>query len=298
MTPTSALAGRRSGGVPPRRRPAGRLRPGRVLAIWLPVGLFLAFTLLPIYWLVVSSLKGPVELFAFPISYWPERPTLANYVRALTETRLVQLYLNSLIAAGGTCLALVALMIIGGYAMARFDFPGRSLVLALFLAAQLLPPVVMLVPVFSMFAALGLLNTRGALVVIYVVTLLPFSVMTMRSFYAAIPVELEEAAMIDGCTRLGALFRVLLPVALPGLVATTIYGFINSWNELLFAVMLVQSPRLQTIPVGLMSMTDEARTEYGMMLAIAVLALAPSLLLFGVIQRWLTAGLSAGAVKG
>ncbi len=280
------------------RRAARRIRWGRVLAIWLPVAFFLAFTLLPIYWLIVSSLKGPGELFAFPISYWPEQPTFGNYIRALTETRLAQLYLNSLVAAGGTCLALIALMIVGGYAMARFDFPGRSLVMMLFLAAQLLPPVVMLVPVFTMFAALGLLNTRGALVVIYVIMLLPFSIMTMRSFYASIPEQLEEAAMIDGCTRLGALFRVVLPVALPGLVATTIYGFINSWNELLFAVMLVQSPNLQTIPVGLMSMTDEARTEYGMMLAIAVMALAPSLILFGIIQRWLTTGLSAGAVKG
>jgi len=292
---TSVLARREAAAQP---RSALRIRWGRLFTIWLPVAGFLAFTLLPIYWLVVSSLKGPGELFAFPIAYWPDNPTLENYTRALTETRLGQLYLNSLFAAGGTCLVLIALMVVGGYAMARFDFPGRSLVLMLFLAAQLLPPVVMLVPVFTMFATLGLLNTRGALVVIYVIMLLPFSVMTMRSFYAAIPEQLEEAAMIDGCTRLGALFRVVLPVALPGLVATTIYGFINSWNELLFAVMLVSSPNLQTIPVGLMSMTDEARTEYGMMLAIAVLALAPSLILFGSIQRWLTAGLSAGAVKG
>lgn len=292
---TSVLARREAAAQP---RSVLRIRWGRLFTIWLPVAGFLAFTLLPIYWLVVSSLKGPGELFAFPIAYWPDNPTLANYTRALTETRLGQLYLNSLFAAGGTCLVLIALMVVGGYAMARFDFPGRSLVLMLFLAAQLLPPVVMLVPVFTMFATFGLLNTRGALVVIYVIMLLPFSVMTMRSFYAAIPEQLEEAAMIDGCTRLGALFRVVLPVALPGLVATTIYGFINSWNELLFAVMLVSSPNLQTIPVGLMSMTDEARTEYGMMLAIAVLALAPSLILFGSIQRWLTAGLSAGAVKG
>lgn len=281
----------------PRAR-AARLPWARRLAIWLPVTFFLLFTLLPIYWLVVSSLKGPGELFAFPIAYWPQEVTFENYLRALTETRLASLYVNSLVAAGGTCLALVGLMVIGGYAMARFDFPGKTLVLVLFLAAQLLPPVVMLVPVFTMFSSLGLLNTRAALVVIYVIMLLPFSVMTMRSFYAAIPEQLEEAAMIDGCTRLGALFRVVLPVALPGLVATTIYGFINSWNELLFAVMLVQSPNLQTIPVGLMSMTDEARTEYGMMLAIAVMALAPSLILFGIIQRWLTTGLSAGAVKG
>lgn len=275
-----------------------RLPVDRLLGIHLPAWFFLAFTLFPVYWLINSSLKSGAELFAFPPAYWPQAPTLDNYVRALTETRLGQLYLNSLFAAGATCVALMVLIIFGGYAMARFSFRGKSVVLALFLAAQLLPPVVMLVPIFTMFNAAGLLNTRAALVVIYVVTLLPFSVMTMRGFFAAIPVELEEAAMIDGCTRVGALFRVVLPAAVPGLVATSIYGFINSWNELLFAVILVASPRLQTIPVGLMSMTDESRTEYGMMLAIAVMALVPSLALFGWIQRYLTSGLAAGAVKG
>jgi multiple sugar transport system permease protein len=243
-------------------------------------------------------LKPEADLFSFPPRYWPEAPTLANYTAALTETRLGLLYLNSIVTAGLTCAALIVLIIFGGYAMARFRFPGRAIVLALFLLAQVLPHVVMILPVFSIFRAAGLLDTRAALVVTYVAILLPFAVMTMRGFFEAIPVELEEAAMIDGCSRIGALFRVVLPAALPGLVATSIYGFINAWNELIFAIILVSSPNVQTLPVGLMSMTDETRTEYGMMLAIAVLALIPSLALFGWIQRYLTTGLAAGAVKG
>ena len=156
----------------------------------------------------------------------------------------------------------------------------------------------MILPVFVIFRTIGLVDTRAALVLTYVAILLPFSVITMRGFFESIPVELEEAAMMDGCSRVGALFRVILPVSVPGLVATLIFGFISSWNELIFAIILVSRPNLQTLPVGLMSMTDETRTDYGVMLAIAVLALLPSLALFGWVQRYLTTGLSAGAVKG
>lgn len=275
-----------------------RRRLDRTLTIGLPVAFFLVFTLFPVYWLVNSSLKASNELFTFPPRYWPEAPTIANYVRAMSETRLGALYVNSLVVATVTCLALFALIVFAGYAMARFKFRGRTTLVALFLLGQVLPHVVMLIPAFVLLKAVGLLNTRLSLVLVYVVILLPFSVMTMRGFYQSIPRDLEEAAMIDGCSRVAALFRIVLPAALPGLVATTIYGFINAWNELIFAVILIASPDLQTLPVGLMSLSDEMRTEYGLMLATAVLSLVPTLVLFGYIQRFLTGGLSAGAVKG
>jgi multiple sugar transport system permease protein len=270
----------------------------RALTIGVPVAFFLTFTLFPIYWLVNSSLKPAAELFTFPPKYWPDAPTLANYTKALFGTRLGALYVNSLAVATLTCLGLFVLIVFAGYAMARFDFKGRTTLIVLFLLGQVLPHVVMLIPAFVLLKFFGLLDTRASLVIVYIVILLPFSVMTMRGFYQSIPRDLEEAALIDGCSRVGALFRVVLPAALPGLVATTIYGFINAWNELIFAVILIASPKLQTLPVGLMSLSDEMRTEYGLMLATAVLALVPSLALFGYIQRFLTGGLSAGAVKG
>jgi multiple sugar transport system permease protein len=275
-------------------------RPGiaRTLGIYGPVAALLLFTLFPVYWLINSSLKPSAELFTFPPRYWPQHASLANYLDAVTRTRLGTLYLNSLWVSSLTCVALMVLIVFAGYAMARARFRGKALVIGLFLVAQILPQVVLLLPFFTMFKVAGLINTRWALVVAYTVMTLPFSVLTMRGFFATIPVELDEAAMVDGCGRTSALFRVLLPAALPGLVATSIYGFINAWNELILAVVLISSPKLQTLPVGLSSLIDENRTEYGMLMAIAVLSLVPSLAFFGWIQRYLTTGLSAGAGEG
>jgi multiple sugar transport system permease protein len=270
----------------------------RVLIIGVPALLFLTYTLFPIYWLINSSLKSASELFTFPPRYWPAAPTLQNFSNALTQTRLGRLYLNSLMIASLTCLALLITIVFSGYAMARFRFRGKSVVLLLFLLTQMLPHVVLLAPLFTIYRHLNLINTPWSLVITYTLVWLPFSVMMMRNFFAAVPVELEEAAMVDGCSRTSALFRVVLPVALPGLVATSIFGFINAWNELIFAVVFINSPYIQTLPVGLSSLIDENRTEYGMILAVAVLALIPSMILFGYIQRYLTTGLAAGAVKG
>jgi len=266
--------------------------------VYLPIGLYLIFTLFPIYWLVNSALKPSNELFRFPPLYWPRHLTLQNFADAWSTTRLGTLYVNSLIVSGLTCLLLLALVIFGGYGMARFRFRGKSLILVLFLLAQIMPSVVLLVPLFTIYKHMGILNTRMVLVITYTITLLPFSVLLMRGFFDSIPEEMDEAAMVDGCGRIGALLRVVLPAALPGVVATTIFGFINAWNELVYAVIFISSPTIQTLPVGLASMIDEQRTDYGMLLAIGVLALVPSLMLFAYIQRYLTQGLTAGAVKG
>jgi multiple sugar transport system permease protein len=274
------------------------LRYVRGATIAVPSFMFLAFTLFPIYWLINSALKGPDELFTFPPNYVPRNPTLANFISALTETRIGSLYASSVIVALATCAILMILIVFAGYAMARFRFRGKSIILLVFLLAQMLPHVVLLVPLFTLFRTMGIGNTYFSLILTYVFTWLPFSVLMMRSYYYNIPKEVDEAALVDGCTRTSALFRVVLPIALPGLVATLIFTFINAWNELIYAVVFIRSTQLQTLPVGLKALMGENRTEWGMVLALAVYALVPTLILFGYIQRYLTSGLSAGAVKG
>lgn len=273
-------------------------RMGRDALLYGVGGLFLVFTLFPIYWLINSALKGSREIFSFPPNYLPLEPTLVNFQSALTQTRLPALYLNSLIVALLTCLVLFVLIIFAGYALSRYKLRGKSLILILFLIGQMLPHVVLLVPFFTVFRTMGIINTYWSLVLIYVFTWLPFSVLMMRSYYDNVPVEIDEAALVDGCNRFTALVRVVLPSAVPGLAATLIFAFINAWNELIYAVVFISDPNLQTLPIGLRNLMDENRTDWGMVMAIAVLSLIPTMILFGYIQRYLTSGLTAGAVKG
>jgi multiple sugar transport system permease protein len=270
----------------------------RALSIY-PLALVLVvFTLFPIYWVVNSSLKPDSELFHFPPLYWPSQINLRSYIDAIHNGRLASFYLNSMIVAACTCLATLVLVVFAGYSMSRFRFRGKGVIILIFLLAQMLPAVVLIAPLFTIYSMLNLVNTRWVLIISYTIGSLPFCVLTMRGFFDSLPQEMEEAAMVDGCGRTGALFRVLLPLALPGLVATSIFAFIDAWNELIFAVMFISSSSLQTLPIGLNLMIQEKRTEYGLLLALAVLALIPSLFLFGYIQRFLTTGLSSGAVKG
>ncbi len=270
----------------------------RGLAIYPLALVLIVFTLFPIYWVVNSSLKPASELFHFPPLYWPSQINLRSYINAIQNGRLASFYLNSMIVAAGTCLATLVLVVFASYSMSRFRFRGKGVIVLMFLMAQMLPAVVLIAPLFTIFSVLHLVNTRWVLIISYVISSLPFCVLMMRGFFDSLPQDMEEAAMVDGSSRTGALFRVLLPVALPGLVATSIFAFIDAWNELIFAVMFISSTSLQTLPVGLNLMIQEKRTEYGLLLALAVLALIPSLFLFGYIQRYLTSGLTAGAVKG
>lgn len=272
-------------------------RHSKILSVYLPLAFFLAFTLFPIYWLASSSLKSGREIFSFPPTYFPKALTFENYQQVL-QSRIMRFYLNSIVVATITCAILCVLIIFAGYSLARFKFKGKSVIMMIMLLAQIIPQVALIVPLFTILSEARLIDTRWALILPYVFIFIPFSVLMMRSFFQSIPDNLDEAAMVDGCGRLGALLRVVLPAAVPGLIATIIFAFINSWNELVFAILFINDPKLQTLPVGLASMQDEFGADYSQILTVATLALLPSVVLFGFIQRYMTTGLSAGAVKG
>lgn len=264
----------------------------------LGLGAFFVFVTFPLYWMVVTSFTPERELFIWPLRYFPVAPTLENYVVTLLRTDIPRYFANSLTVASlaSACTLLVA--VLGGYALARYQFRGKQVTLLIFLATQMMPIVVLIVPLFITFRTLGLLNTLYSLMIVYTVFNIPFCTMMMQGFFAGVPVELEEAAMVDGCNRFGAIVRVAVPLARPGLIATFLFAFIGAWNELLFAVMFLNSDANFTLPVGLYMFISKYDIHWGRMMAGATLALIPALIVFGVVQRYMVRGLALGAVKG
>ncbi|HKO95789.1 MAG TPA: carbohydrate ABC transporter permease [Pyrinomonadaceae bacterium] len=266
--------------------------------------LLLAFamlvTLTPVYWLLTISLKREVDQFAVPPRWFSFTPTLEHYTDAFVNRSFGQyLWTSMVVAVSSTFLALV-IGTFAAYALARLKMPrGLNRKLSLWiLSTRMFPPIVTVVPLFLMMRDLYLLNTRLSLIIIYTGFNLPFVVWMMIGFFAEVPRELEEAAMIDGDTRLGALRRVLLPLVAPGLAATAIFCLIVSWNEFLFALVLTQTDAAMTLPVGIAGRVTQYEIKWGVMSAAGVVAMLPILVFALAVQRYLVRGLSLGAVKG
>ncbi len=260
----------------------------------------LGFSLLPVYWLATISLKQPVDQFAVPPVWLHFAPTLSHF-REILWARPFGTYLwnSTVVAASSTLLALV-LGTLAAYGLARFRLPGglEERLSFWIISTRMFPPIVSIVPLFLLMNRLDLLNTRTSLALIYTAFNLPLVVWMMRSFFAEVPVELEEAALVDGMTRLGALLRVVLPLAAPGLVATTLFCLIVAWNEFLFALVLAQTDAAMTLPVGIAAQVTQYEIKWGAMSAAGVLAMVPILVFAFAVQRYLVRGLSLGAVKG
>jgi multiple sugar transport system permease protein len=254
----------------------------------------------PVYWMMTISLKTEIEQFSIPPRWFLFEPTFVHYSEAFGTRSFGQYLLTSAVVAIAATLCAMILGTLAAYALSHFRMPRRlDKHLALWiLSTRMFPPIVTIVPLFLMMRDLRLLNTRTSLVIVYTAFNLPFVVWMMRGFFSEIPRELEEAARVDGDSRLGALRRVVLPLVAPGLAATAVFCLIISWNEFLFALALTQTDAAMTLPVGIAGRVTQYEIKWGVMSAAATVAMMPILIFALAVQRYLVRGLSLGAVKG
>lgn len=268
--------------------------------LWAGLLALTAFALAPFGWVLLSSFKTRAELYATPIVYWPRHFTLANYADAWTSklTPFSRFFANSLWVSSVTMVATTVISILAGYALARFRFVGRDVFLLVFLATQMFPAVLLIAPLLSQWYALGLIDTYQALIYSNFSFTVPFTVWMLVGYFESIPRELEESAMIDGCGRFGALLRIILPLAAPGVAATAIFAFVSSWSELLFAITFTSQTEMRTLSAGLLYMVGQYEIQWGQLSAGVIISTVPVAVLFTFLQRHLIRGLTAGALKG
>lgn len=262
------------------------------LTVWMLITLF------PLYWIALTSFKPASQIAEFPVRYWPREFSLENYASLFQKAQFGQYLVNSVIVSASAALVATVIALLSAYVLSRFTFRGKGAVMLAFLITQMIPAFIALGPLYQMFVGLGLVDSRFGLVLVYIAMTIPFSAIMLRGFFDNVPDSLEEAAMVDGASRFGALWRVLVPVMTPGIIATFIFNFVNSWNELFLAVTLINSDSNRTIPTALNSFISSFNIEWGPMSAAAVLTILPTMVLFAFASRWIVAGLTQGATKG
>jgi ABC-type glycerol-3-phosphate transport system permease component len=257
-----------------------------------------AFALFPVYWVVITSLKPRSEIYTRTPDLWPNNPQWGRYPDVLGEGHVARALLNSLIVASATMAVCLVVGSMAAIALSRFNIPARRVVLMLVLLTQLFPLVVLLIPLFVMMREAGLIGTYWSLVITYLAFTLPLTIWIMRGFLLAIPEELEHAARIDGATRLGALVRVILPLAAPGLATTAVLCFLEGWKEFLLALTFLNEEERKTVPLVLQSFVGRGDTDWGSVMATSVLYTLPVAIVFLLLRKHLMTIRTAGAVKG
>jgi len=268
---------------------------------WIGNGLLvvlLVWTLVPFYWMVATSLKKDKEIYGFEATLVPRQPTLANYTRLFATTPFVKYVRNSTIIAVSTTVLSLVFGCLGAYALARLRFPGRRLIARGLVFTYLVPPALLFIPLFAVMSFLRLVDTHQALILAYLSFSVPFCTWLLMGYFRSVPLELEEAALVDGCTRLGSLVRIILPMSLPALAVVAFFSFTQSWNEFLYANVFVNSVEVRTITTGLTLFVVEDVFFWGPMMGASFLSALPPLLLYLIFQRWVVKGLTLGAVKG
>lgn len=259
---------------------------------------FLIIVIAPIYWLFITSTKIQQDIATLNIQYWPKHFTLQNYARLWNASKFPIFLRNSLYVSLVSSVVVLLISVTGGYSLARYKFRMKKITLIGFLVSQMIPLTLILVPLFLIFSKMGLNNSLTSVIILYIIFNTPFCVITMQGFFINIPTSIEEAATIDGCTKVQILTQIVLPIMLPGIIAVFIFAFIGAWNDLLGGVMFINTETKKTIPVGLSAYVGQFAINWGEMTAGGMLALIPSAILFAVAQKFIVEGLTAGAVKG
>jgi ABC-type glycerol-3-phosphate transport system permease component len=274
-----------------------RRRATRQAGVYAGAAALAVFVLGPIFWLVTTSLKPRSEVFASPPKFLPGDLTFANYADVLT-TDTMQFFANSVVVCLGTTVLCLIFSLLACFTLTRTGTRGRKPILVGVLVSQLLPQAVLLVPLYRAADTLGLLNSRFGLMVAYMTFTLPVAIWLLRGFVMAIPMELEEAARLDGLSEFGAYWRVIVPLAKPGVAAVGIYVFFMAWQDFMYALVFLTDASKRTLPLGVLALIGSHTIEWGQLMAVSALLLVPILLVFTFAQRYFIAGLTAGAVKG
>ena len=260
--------------------------------------LMFLWTAIPFYWMIATSLKHDKEIYGYEATLIPERPTLANYATVFRETPYLLFLRNSLAVAAGSTLLSMIIAVLGAYAIARLSFPGRALLARGLVFTYLVPTSLLFIPMFAMMSVLRLTDSLHGLIIAYLGFDVPFCTWLLMGYFRSVPVDLEEAARVDGCNRVGALVRIVLPMSLPALVVVTFFSFTHAWNEFLYAYVFTSTTNARTVTTGLVNFMSQDVFFWGPLMASTVMSALPPVLMFLVFQRWVVKGLTLGGVKG
>jgi ABC-type glycerol-3-phosphate transport system permease component len=266
--------------------------------LYVGVGVLVFQAAFPFLWMASTSLKPPPEVFAQPPSFIPQAPTWENFSRLFTSTSFLIYFRNSLTVSGLAVLLTMVVGAAGAYSLTRYRYPGREQIAGLILCTYMFAPIMIVIPFFILVKTVGIQNTHFALVLAFTSFCLPFALWLLRAFFETIPLELEEAALVDGADRLRAVMFVVIPLALPGIIATSIFTFILAWNDYIFTRILISADELKTLPVGVQDLFHSALIDWGLIMAAGVLITVPALAFFVAVQRHLIAGWGSGGLKG